>query len=132
MTVTKKPVQVKFEPKIRNKYRKQWKDCKFLTVMADQADLGITENFCNFAKVSYIWGWIFHVFKSALKLINMNMKKCHFCLLSAYTFWVQKSTKALAIGCVGEKNNFNVYSSNKIRKAQNEHVNIVCQNLKSL
>ena len=43
--------------KICNKYRKHWKSYLSCQV-ADQADLDSTKNFCNFAKVSYFWGFL--------------------------------------------------------------------------
>ena len=51
--------------KICNKYRKHWKSYLSCQV-ADQADLGTTKNFCNFAKVSYFWGFLVCFYKVQL------------------------------------------------------------------
>ena len=76
LTVTKKPVQVKFVPKIRNKYRKHWKNyVSFQLSWQTRLIWALLLNFCNFAKVSYIFS-CFQV--RTKKLIKMNMKKMTF------------------------------------------------------
>jgi len=54
--------------------------CEFLTVRADQAVFGSSENFCNIAKVSYFSGWFFHVFvgKNSTKQVFLHLAALKF------------------------------------------------------
>ena len=84
--------------------------CEFSTVRADRAVFGSSENFCNFAKVSYFSGCVFHVF------VGKNSTKKVFLHLAALKFDKHKSEKrsilAVKCTCKNEKKRFSILDTN--------------------
>ena len=79
---------------------------------ADLTVIGSNEYFCNFAKVSYFWGRVFHVFMdkisimSALKMLTYIKVRNRPILALKYTCWGVKMDKSKQKNNLCEKENF--------------------------